>query len=361
MDEKPVVITEPKSDVPTRSHPRHFHIFWPLLLIAVGVFLFLNTTHMIAGDTIDTLLKLWPLLLVIGGIEGFINRGGFVWSVLLSGLGVLFLLSNFNYIHVSVWNIAFRLWPVLIIALGLDLLIGRRRGWISWVVGILVGLAMVAGIYWFAMSYAGGSPQRTEAITMPLAGAKNASGNISMAAGTLMISGGAQDKNILEGDIDLRKNEGFSQNSSVTADTGTFSLRVQDSHSYYPFDTSNYSWDIKLIETVPMKLSVELAAGEIVADLSKLDLTNFDIKIAAGTMKITLPNDGTYHGVIEGAASAVTIYIPKDARICVNSSSAVSFLNVPAGFDRKEFCGDSDASEIDVQNAVGIVDIKYIP
>ena len=220
------------------------------------------------------------------------------------------------------------------------MLIGRRRGWVSWVVGILMGLAMVAGIYWFAISYAGGSPQRTEAITMPLAGAKNASGNISMAAGTLTISGGAQDKNILEGDIDLRSNEGFSQNSSVTADTGTFSLRVQDSHSYYPFDTSNYSWEIKLNETVPMKLSVELAAGEIVADLSKLDLTNFDIKIAAGTMKITLPNDGTFHGVIEGAASAVTIYIPKDARICVNSSSAVSLLNGAwVGFDRKEFCG----------------------
>ena len=78
---------KPQPTLPPERQHRHFPIFWPLLLIAVGIFLFLNSAHMLPGNTLDTLLKLWPLLLVIAGLDGFINHGGFVWSVLLAGLG----------------------------------------------------------------------------------------------------------------------------------------------------------------------------------------------------------------------------------------------------------------------------------
>jgi hypothetical protein len=46
--------------------------------------------------------------------------------VILIGLGVVFLLNNPGILNWSVWDVIFRLWPVLLIAAGLDILIGRR-------------------------------------------------------------------------------------------------------------------------------------------------------------------------------------------------------------------------------------------
>ena len=57
------------------------------------------------------------------------RRGSLVGPVILLGLGIVFLLNNLGVLEWSVWEVIFRLWPVLLIAAGLDFLIGRRSVW----------------------------------------------------------------------------------------------------------------------------------------------------------------------------------------------------------------------------------------
>ena len=54
------------------------------------------------------------------------RRGGLIGPVILIGLGSVFLLINLGVLSWSVWTVIFRLWPVLLVAAGLDLLLGRR-------------------------------------------------------------------------------------------------------------------------------------------------------------------------------------------------------------------------------------------
>jgi hypothetical protein len=49
----------------------------------------------------------------------------FVGGLVLLGLGVLFLLSNFGYFSWDLWG---RWWPLVLIALGLIILLRRREG-----------------------------------------------------------------------------------------------------------------------------------------------------------------------------------------------------------------------------------------
>lgn len=45
----------------------------------------------------------------------------------------------------SVWEVILRLWPILLIAIGLDILLGRRWAWGSWLVAaIVLGLLLIA-------------------------------------------------------------------------------------------------------------------------------------------------------------------------------------------------------------------------
>jgi len=47
--------------------------------------------------------------------------------IVLIGLGVLLLLSNFGILNFNLWELLFRFWPFFLVAAGLDLLLGRKE------------------------------------------------------------------------------------------------------------------------------------------------------------------------------------------------------------------------------------------
>ena len=69
------------------------------------------------------------------------------WPIVLIGVGSILLLTNLGVITGNPWAIIFQLWPVLLIALGLEILLGGSTGWRA-VMSALLGLALVGGILW---------------------------------------------------------------------------------------------------------------------------------------------------------------------------------------------------------------------
>jgi len=67
------------------------------------------------------------------------------WPVLLIGVGIALLLSQLGVIAAISWGLLLRFWPVLLIVAGLDLLLGRRAPILGTLLGILV-LALVLGL-----------------------------------------------------------------------------------------------------------------------------------------------------------------------------------------------------------------------
>ena len=48
------------------------------------------------------------------------NRVSMIGPVILIGLGVVLLLNNLEVLPWSIWGALFRLWPVLLVAVGLE-------------------------------------------------------------------------------------------------------------------------------------------------------------------------------------------------------------------------------------------------
>ena len=76
------------------------------------------------------------------------RRGGLVGPAILVALGVVLLLNNLGYLGWGVWETLVRLWPLLLIAIGLDLMIGRRTILGSALVALLVLAALGMAILW---------------------------------------------------------------------------------------------------------------------------------------------------------------------------------------------------------------------
>ena len=66
----------------------------------------------------------------------------FFWPVIMFGAGVIWLLVNLSIISTYNLRVLYRLWPVLIILAGLDVLFSRRLP----LLGVLLALLMIAGV-----------------------------------------------------------------------------------------------------------------------------------------------------------------------------------------------------------------------
>lgn len=71
-------------------------------------------------------------------------HGSLTWGLILVLIGVMFLLSNFGVLPSVNWSQIVRLWPVIIILIGVDTLMGQSE--VSGIINSLIGLLIFATI-----------------------------------------------------------------------------------------------------------------------------------------------------------------------------------------------------------------------
>jgi len=194
--------------------------------------------------------------------------------VILIGLGVIWLLNNLGMLEWSVWEVIFRLWPVLLVAVGLDLLLGRRSIWGS-LLALVLTLAILAGVLWLFMVGMGtGGAFASEDVRQALDGATQAEVVIAPAVGTLHIEALSESANLIEGAICLGSGERTTPEFAVEGETATFTLR-SEGVTFGPFIGSwddQRGWDLGLNPDVPLQLEISLGVGQSDVDSAILIL-----------------------------------------------------------------------------------------
>src|SRR3989304_2243504 len=73
------------------------------------------------------------------------HRGGLVCPLILIPIGAIVLLNNVGVTTIGIWETIVRGWPLLLIAIGIDLLIPRRSALASVVTLIVILVVLVGG------------------------------------------------------------------------------------------------------------------------------------------------------------------------------------------------------------------------
>ena len=168
-----------------KAPKRHYRgsIFWPLILITVGVVLLLQNLG-VSGGFCDTIIRFWPVLFIAIALDGLIWRKEVFGPAFFGGLGVVLLFNNFDLLGWGVWNVLWRLWPLLIVAIGMEIIFGRRHVWLS-AIGVVLVLGALVGALWLGML---GTPEASqETIQEVLGEATSADITISPAVGALYV------------------------------------------------------------------------------------------------------------------------------------------------------------------------------
>lgn len=337
---------------------------WPILLITVGLIFLLSNLGILRKDIWENIWRLWPVIFIAIGLDSLFRRNEIAGPVFMIGLGLVFLLSSFRLIGWGAWDILWRLWPVLLVSIGLEIIIGRRSLWLS-IMTVLVILAALGGVIWFY----GADPVRGEGLTgnridQILGDIEKADITISPAAGELNVEGLVDSTALISGEANTGRNQQVYTDYEVSGTTGYFKI---DSWSMVIFPVSGpWNWDLGLTDRIPLDLVLNMGAGDMNADLSGLNLMDLNISQGVGELTVILAEQGDYSAEINQAVGSIVVEIPKEAGIRIEFSKAISSLSIPPGFEQRGdfyYSSNYDKAEqqidLDISQAIGSIILRF--
>jgi hypothetical protein len=254
------------------------------------------------------------------------------WPIILIGVGAILLLSNLGYIHGNPWTIMLQLWPVLLIALGLEILFGGSTGWRA-VVSALLGLALVGGILWILVAQPaipglnfGASNLQTTDVSHPLNGVESARADLSFGAGTNKIVALSDSNNLIEGQLQTYSAPNFSVSTSNDRATIVLGPGPTTIPMVIPF-TSEETWNVGLNSSVTYQLNLNAGVGQSNIDLSKLRLSGGEIDGGVGTSDLHLSGQGKYRLNINGGVGTIKIYVPYNLAVRAEVDGGLGSFN----------------------------------
>lgn len=262
--------------------------------------------------------------------------------VLLILAGVLFLLNTTGYVDWSIWAALWWLWPLLLIAIGVDLLLGRRNRILSLLIVLVllaagVGVAAVSGNLQPAGNVTGTS------VSVPLNGATSARVSIDLGIGELRVDSSlnSADSNLLaSGNLDYYQNwKAPSVQQSI--DGGVASLNLQQGRVVPTFSiplldpNRDLAWQLHLSRRVPIDLNVKTGTGRADLDLSQAKLQNLKVENGTSTVSVIFPTiSGTATVDIDNGTGSIDLAIPSSVEARIRASAGIGSVNVDSRFSK---------------------------
>jgi predicted membrane protein len=290
-------------------------------------------------------------------------------AYILIGLGVLFLLANVLNIN---WG---RLWPLLLVAVGLFLLFGRN-----------------------VFSYT----TKVGNFSAPLAGAKSALVNLNLSVGEATVNASAPPDKLLDaelhyvGEVELAVS-GEDERVVTLRQTSESGLQWINPGNWFA-SMDGLPWKISLNRDVATDLKIHGGAGRIEVDVRNLKLTGLDLQGGVGQINVKLPSSAAGYDVringgvgetrvelgadtatrlyVRGGVGQVIIETPSDAGVRLHSTGGLGSVSVPSRFVRTaggdgdfdfnksgswetdNFASSAHKIEIDYEGGVGQLRVK---
>lgn len=349
---------------------RQFSIFWPLLLIAAGVVLILSNLGAIPWDGWALIVRLWPVLFIVGGLDELFRRQGWAGAVVMIGLGTVLLLGNLGYLGMGAFELLLRLWPVFLIAIGLDILFRGTSLWVS-ILGGLVALVLVGFVAWYAFTGPGGRVGQVQEIQQEVGEATEAEVLIEPAIGNLAIAAAEREDNLVSGQVNLARNQRILDNYNLRDGTARYAVSSSSGNTVYiPFAGfgSNMRWDLELSPAVLLDLRTTLGVGRQEIDLTGLEIIDLTVDTGLGSTVVNLPDEGPEEARISTSLGSTVIRVPRGVSVRIDVDTGITAIDYPDDFKREgdtlfsPGASDTDADvRIFAENPLGSLRVEYLP
>jgi hypothetical protein len=260
---------------------RYRSVFWPAILILVGVFALLINSGLVRAERLDRLADLWPLILIVIGLELVVRRA--------------------------------------------------IKGPTAEIAAVLVVLvAIVGAAAYVALGPAIPTGTQTLDTAAKVGSIEHASVRVDVGAASITMQGSAS----LGGDLFRAHIEYSGRQPEVGLDGATGEVHISQSNtSGFFFQNRRFVLSLQLNASVPWKITVNSGASSDTFNLSSLHVTSIEVNTGASheTINVGTPS-GTVPVTINGGALTVNAHRAHG----VAASVAVSGGAVNLSFDGRQ-------------------------
>ncbi|HEX9012471.1 MAG TPA: DUF5668 domain-containing protein [Anaerolineaceae bacterium] len=252
------------------------------------------------------------------------------WPIVLIGVGIIWLMGNIGAIAAFDLPVLFRLWPLLLVFLGLDFLIGRRSPLVGAVLGVLA-VVLVAGFLLGGRAFGLSSnvQVKTERFSTPIDEATSASVLLAFSDSPASVSSLSGSADLIEADLTYIGAINFRA-------TGTARkvVRLARNEADFLLFTPLYwdpslNWQIQLTPRIPLALTINGGSGESRLDLSLLQLTSLKVSMGSGASAFTAPASGSQPLIeVSGGSGSMDWTIPAGAGLEMRVSGGSGSINI---------------------------------
>jgi hypothetical protein len=258
-----------------------------------------------------------------------VRSGSIVFPMLLIAFGGLVLLSR-ELPNFDPWPVVGKYWPLILIFAGAGMFWDRSQRLrnpeapsafpIGATLGTVVFLLVLLVLIWRGHTYAARQwpshsttkSHKTESIDRK--DAKSVRMSVKMPAGDLTMSGGAE--SLLNADFSFGSSWGAPK-IEYSVSNGAGELSIDQEGGGTLVTNSDNTWSLKVNDSIPLDLEIDIGAGRGVLRFAKVDLTRLELNIGAGQADVDLSGERAkdLEAEIQGGVGEATIRLPKNVGV----------------------------------------------
>lgn len=271
-----------------------------------------------------------------------IRRGLLFWGFFLIPLGALPLLVRAGVLDPATFAQGWRLWPLILVAVGVAIVIGRSRlavlgtAGVALVLGLAVGGALAGGNFWFAAVSDCDFGNRTDAhVDEAGAFAQPAAIDLDLRCGNLDVRMGGSTGWSLAADY-------RGQAPAIDSSADRLRVRVPDND-----DAEHHEWDLtvapSLLREVTLRtnaaaanldlagaslsnVNANLNAGDLLIDAGTATVGEINVQMNAGRIRLLL-GAGETRGSVEVNAGAIDLCVPDNGGLRLRVNEQLTFVH----------------------------------
>jgi hypothetical protein len=302
------------------------------------------------------------------------------WGLILLGIGLIFLAINLGYLSHHVWWSLLTLWPVFLIAIGIELIFRRTRlRWLALLSPLLIVIAFAYAVITdnhydsceWPRSFGWNDSQlsretrhfeydRNDSLT-------NLQVDFEFTAGEIWV--GPTSRLLFSGDFEYWRNEPTC-NYERDGDSGKITIRSAD-HGNLGFIWNRRTKNdarIFLGDYLPLDLSLKSAAASVDLDLSELIVNKLSIEAGASNVELKLGCRASEIMVrIDSGASKVRLDVPGGIGLKIRMDTALSSTNfrrlglnkTSEGYESADYGASVCKAIVELDSGVSRLEIDY--
>ncbi len=271
------------------------------------------------------------------------------WPIVLIGAGVLLLLRNLELVPVFNLTMLLRLWPLLLVVMGLEIIFGRRSPWVGTVIGLLTVAAVAVFLVMSPnLGIPSAEPPQTKVYSAPLVNTESVTYRISGSADPIFITKLSNSEELINASITNRGTMNFDVTGEAKKTIVLSQASAADSGLVWDLLEPMQRWDISLSPELPARLVLDGGSGALDVNLEGLNLTSMTGSFGSGASSIVLPVSTTEYDVeLTSGSGAMRIELPESTSLIfsLDSASGAISIDLPAGAEfRIEVLDDGSGS-----------------